>query len=104
MMSLEQELESVSDSRAESESGFEHYDDELLENLEEIFALEEAEEGPDGKVWVQRLLQKAMCVLYMVLEVCDTVTKAAWSAHQYKRYKWRLNKEAAWLRGIYMES
>jgi hypothetical protein len=50
------------------------------------------------------LLQKAMCVLYMVLEVCDTVTKAAWSAHKYKRYKWQLNKEAAWLRGIYMES
>jgi hypothetical protein len=61
MLAWVQEEESDSDSEAESESEFEPHDEELLENLDKILALERAEEGPDWKEWVQRVLGQATC-------------------------------------------
>ncbi len=53
------------------------YGEELLENLDEILALEKAEEQRDWKEWAQRALGQAMQVSYMALEICEGVTKAA---------------------------
>ncbi len=52
---------------------------------------------------VQRALQKAMHMSYMALEVCDDANKADWCVHTCRRYKLRLNQEAEWVKGIYMD-
>ncbi len=49
MLAWEEEEESDSDGGAKSESDFEPYSKELLENLEKILAFEEAEEGLDWR-------------------------------------------------------
>ncbi len=53
---------------------------------------------------MQRALQKAMHMSYMALEVWDDANKADWCVHTYRRYKWRLNQEDEWLKGVYTES
>ncbi len=78
---------------------------ELVEDLEEILAREEADKypppGSKEDVWMMKVLEQATKVLCLAEEACDKTTKGDWQSCTYQKYRWRMDQEVGHLYALF---